>query len=167
MAEVETTAALLVMALRDLLDGEAALVRRLPDVEGSARDRALKTLIADDRSRSEGQRDTLRALLAGLDEGEGDSPNIWLRAILDDAGNDARTIAAGPLRDIALTGALRKAKQAERVSYETAVALAAQLGMGEAADRLHRIRDEEQAVDEALAEVLERLTGAHQGSPAP
>ena len=161
MAEVETAAALLVMALQDLLDGEAALVERLPDAEGSARDERLKALVTEDRSRSESQRDTLRALLRELEEDEGDSPNIWLRAILDDAANDAATIAAGPLRDIALTGALRKAKQAERVSYETAIALAAQLGRGEAAETLRRIRDEEQAADEALAEVLERLAGAH------
>lgn len=157
MAEVETPAALLVMALQDLLDGEAALVERLPDVEGSAREDGLKALIAEDRSRSEGQRDTLRTLLRELGEDDGDSPNVWLRAILDDAANDAATIAAGRLRDIALTGALRKAKQAERVSYETALALAAQLGMGEAAETLRRIRDEEQAADDALAKGLERL----------
>jgi ferritin-like metal-binding protein YciE len=161
MAEVETPAALLAMALQDLLDGEGALVERLPDVEGSARDDALKALIAEDRSRSKAQRDALRAMLRELGEDDGDSPNIWLRAILDDAANDARTIAAGRLRDIALTGALRKAKQAERVSYETAMALATQLGMDEAAEDLRRIRDEEQAADEALAKGLERLAGAH------
>lgn len=149
------------MALQDLLDGEAALVERLPDVEGSARDGALKALIAEDRSRSEGQRDSLRTLLRELGEDDSDSPNLWLRAILDDAANDAATIAAGPLRDIALTGALRKAKQAERVSYAAALALATQLRMGEAAEDLHRIRDEEQAADEALAKVLERLTAGH------
>ena len=160
MAEVATTEALLVMALQDLHDGEAALSERLPDVEGSARDQALKTLIAEDRSRSEGQRDRLRALLREMGEDQGDSPNIWLRAVLDDAANDAATVAAGPLRDIALTGALRKGKQSERVSYETAIALAARLGMAEAAETLRGIRDEEQAVDEALAQVLERLTGA-------
>ena len=160
MAEVATTEALLVMALQDLHDGEAALLERLPDVEGSARDQALKTLIAEDRSRSEGQRDRLRALLREMGEDQGDSPNIWLRAVLDDAANDAATVAAGPLRDIALTGALRKGKQSERVSYETAIALAARLGMAEAAETLRGIRDEEQAVDEALAQVLERLTGA-------
>lgn len=160
MAEVQTPEALLVMALQDLLDGEAALVGRLPDVEGSARDPAFKALIAEDRRRSEGQRDTLRTLLRQFGEGEGDSPNIWLRAILDDAGNDARTIVAGPLRDIALVGALRKGKQSERVSYETALALAEQLGMSDAAEALRGIRDAEQAADDGLAEALHRLTRA-------
>ncbi len=159
MAEVETAEALLVMALQDLLDGEVALVERLPDVEVSARDDALKALIAEDRRRSEGQRDILRALLRELGEDDGDSPNVWLRAILDDANNDAQTIAAGPLRDVALTGALRKGKQSERVSYETAIALAARLDMDAAAEELRRIRDEEQAADETLAEVLGRLAG--------
>ena len=70
---------------------------------------------------------------------------------------DAATIAAGPLRDIAITGALRKAKQSERVSYETALALADLLGLDEAAATLTTIRDEEQAADEALADILQRL----------
>lgn len=167
MAEVETARDLLIMALQDLLDGEMALVERLPSVDDAAREPEFKTLIADDRTRSQTQHDRLFSILQSLGEAAGDSPNIWLRAILDDADNDAQTIAAGPLRDIALVGALRKGKQSERVSYETALALAERLGLGDAADNLRRSRDEEQAADDALAHMLARLVeGLETGRPA-
>jgi ferritin-like metal-binding protein YciE len=85
------------------------------------------------------------------------APNIWLRAILDDADRDTENVEKGNLLDIALVGAIRKAKQAERVSYETAMALAANLGGADTAT-LEATRDEEAAADGALADCLVRLT---------
>jgi len=157
VAEVDTTRALLVMALQDLEDGEAALIERLPAVAQAARDEDLKALIEQDRVRGEAQHKRLCDTLEEFGEKAGESQNIWLRAILDDADNDAETIAAGPLRDIALTGALRKGKQSERVSYETALAFARRMDLPEAAQRLQACRDEEEAADEALAAILARL----------
>lgn len=160
MAEVETTQALLIMALKDLLDGEAALVERLAGVADASSDPEFKKLIMADRARSGSQRERLAAILEGLGENPEGTENVWLRAILDDADHDAATIARGALRDIALTGALRKAKQSERVSYETALALANQLDVVKAAEDLRGHRDEEQAADEALAAVLAKLVAA-------
>jgi ferritin-like metal-binding protein YciE len=160
MAEVETAQALLIMALKDLFDGEAALFERLGGVADASSDSELERLITEDRARSRSQRDHLAAVLEKLGEPPEGSENVWLRAILDDADNDASTIARGPLRDIALTGALRKAKQAERVSYETAMALAELIGLAEAMQTLRRHRDEEQAADETLAGLLTKLVAA-------
>ena len=157
MAEVKDPTALLVMAVRDLYDGESALAGRLASIRENASDPDFAAFIAADAERSTRQRGQLAAIARSLGEAPGGQANIWLRAILDDADNDAATITAGPLRDIALTGALRKAKQSERVSYETALALADLLGLDEAAATLTTIRDEEQAADEALADILQRL----------
>ena len=145
MAEVETPTALLVMALRDLHEGETALAGWLPAVRDSIADEGLAALVDEDHQRSERQRGDLASILDALGEMPGGPPNIWLRGILDDARNDMATIAAGPLLDIALAGALRKGKQSERVSYETAVGLAGLLGLNEAARILRTIRDEEAA----------------------
>lgn len=158
MAEVEDTEALLVMALRDLHDAEGALVGRLPGVRDNARTPSLTEFIGIDAERSARQREDIAKIVRSLGEAPGGQANIWLRAILDDADNDAATIAAGPLRDIALTGALRKGKQAERVSYETAITLAERLGHNQHAATLSAIRDEEQAADEALAVILAELS---------
>lgn len=159
VAEVDTIRALLVMALQDLAEGEAALIERLPAVADAVRDEDLRALIEQDRARSVAQQKRLCDILEEFGEKAGESENIWLRAILDDADHDAATIAAGPLRDIALTGALRKGKQSERVSYETALALARRMDLPGAAQHLQASRDEEEAADEALEAMLGRLVG--------
>lgn len=157
MAQVDNPTALLVMALQDLYDGEQAMAQRLPVVRDHVRTPALRSWIKEYAVRSHRQRDRLADIARSLDaEPQGDS-NIWLRAILDDADNDASSIAAGPLRDTALVGALRKAKQAERVSYETAMVLARRLSLHDALQRLTLVRDEEQTADDALAAMLEQM----------
>ena len=157
MAEVADTRALLLMALDDLADGERALLERLPVVFDHARDPAFRTFIEADRARSLEQYEGLAAIARAMGADLPGERNIWMRAVLDDAGNDAATIAEGPLRDVALVGALRKAKQSERVSYETALALARQLDLADASATLERIRDEESHADEALAAMLPAL----------
>ena len=157
MADVETARALLVMALQDLHDGEAALSERLSTVRDHGTHEELRACIAADQSRSAEQKRRLETMLHELRAEPGDAPNLWLRAILDDADNDASTISSGPLLDIALVGALRKGKQSERVSYETALALARTLALNEAASELASIRDEEQATDDELATILQQL----------
>lgn len=157
MAEVENARELLIMAIKDLHDGECAMVERLGPVREHASDPMMQELIAEDRSRSEDQRNTLEAIARALDGAPGEARNIWLRAILDDADNDARTIARGPWRDVALAGALRKGKQSQRVSYETAIALARRLEMPGWADTLDGMAVTAEATDTALGQVLERL----------
>lgn len=159
MAEVETARALLLMALTDLLDSQAALAERLPVVLANASDAAFKRVIAEDRDRSAGRRGDLDRMIRDLGGDPEAGPCIWMRAVLDDADNDAATIAQGVLRDIALAGALRKGKQSERVSYATAMALAERLELEDERAILTTMRDEAQRVDEALAELLRELCG--------
>jgi ferritin-like metal-binding protein YciE len=160
MPHVEDAAALLIMAVRDLYDGESALAGRLASVRSNVNDETLAAIVAADTERSLRQQEVLASVARALGQEPGGQSNIWLRAILDDADNDAATIEAGPLLDIALTGALRKAKQSERVSYETAIGLAQAIQHEDAAAALRAIRDEEQNTDEALAAVLEELCGS-------
>jgi ferritin-like metal-binding protein YciE len=157
MAEVEDVRALLVMAVQDLGDAEAAMVERLAAVRVNARDAELQDIIAADETLSADQQQVLAAIARELGAEPKGTRNIWLRAVLDDADNDAKTIAPGPLLDVALAGALRKGKQSERVSYETAVRLAERLDMDEAARALAAIRDAEAETDAALAEAQKRL----------
>jgi ferritin-like metal-binding protein YciE len=147
-------------ALQDLHDGECAMAGRLGEVRGHAADAAMRALIAEDAARSESQRNAIGAMARALDADPDGATNIWLRAILDDADNDAETIAAGPLRDIALAGALRKGKQSQRVSYETAVALARRLGREQDAGALAAMAEAAAATDAALAGALHRLSEA-------
>lgn len=159
MADVETIEALLVDALQDLLDAEKAMTERLPDIADHARDEVFRAQLDDIALQSDDQRRRLANLLERRGAAVEGASNIWLRAILDDAERDCDMVAAGNLLDIALVGAIRKGKQAERVSYETAMALAQALEVSDAAT-LETIRDEEAVADARLAELLPRLTQA-------
>ncbi len=103
---------------------------------------------------SRAQADTLRGTGEDLDG----PPNLWMAGILDDAERDTRSIAAGPFPDVALIGAIRKAKAAEIVSYETAVATAETLGSA-TAKICDAILREESDADAALHERLVALSG--------
>lgn len=157
MADVETLRELLILAIQDLADGEAQLIERVPSVSENIHDPGLAELIKRDVARSGEQRNALASMASELGAEASSTRNIWMRGILDDAENDARTIATGPLLDIALAGALRKAKQSERVSYETAIALAGALQMRDCAETLTGIRDAESETDYDLAESQIRL----------
>lgn len=160
MADVETPAALLVMAIRDLHDGEAAMASRLGTLRTKLDDTMLREIVRDEEHASVRRGDALAAIAQDLDADPGEAINIWMRAILDDADNDEATIARGRLRDIAVAGALRKAKQSQRVSYETAIALARGLRMLDAAASLSAMVEAAQAADDALGDALRRLSAA-------
>lgn len=156
MVDTSTPEQLLVVAVQDLHDAERAWIERLPEFAGKTL-RALAAFIETEQQRSAGQASRLMEVARGLEASPVGPPNIWLRAVLDDAARDASTIVAGPLRDIALVGAFRKGKQSERVSYETAIGLAEALAIPEAAALLAASRDEEAEADADLARILAAL----------
>lgn len=154
MAEIIDGQGFLLTAVQDLYDAECAMIERLPAIAEYVSDPTLARLLADDVARSREQAERL----AGIARDLGDEPkgpaNIWLRAILDDADRDIRSTAAGVLLDIALVGAIRKGKHAERVSYETAIALADALSRAEDSQLLQASRDEEERTDSGLQRLL-------------
>jgi ferritin-like metal-binding protein YciE len=156
MAKTGTTRNLLIVALQDLNDGEHAVVARIPSLAAGV-SQGLARYITEERARAERQCARLEQALGALEAPATDAPNIWLRAELDDAARDYETIVPGALRDIALVGAFRKAKQSERVSYETAVGLAAATGDADLESSLQLCRDEEETADAALARLLQDL----------
>jgi ferritin-like metal-binding protein YciE len=63
------------------------------------------------------------------------------------------------LRDLQLIGAAQRVEHYEVAAYGTAKAMAEQLGMTEAAERLGETLAEEEQADEKLTEVAEGLYG--------
>ncbi len=149
MADTDTPRALLIVALQDLHDAETAWVERSGALQHNASYR-IGTYLAEEARTAQAQAGRLTSAIAALNGKVEGPPNIWLRAILDDAARDADTIAAGPLRDTALVGAFRKGKQAERVSYETAIGLARRMHHDDLVRTLTVSRDEEARIDAAL-----------------
>lgn len=161
MPQVDSAKGLLIEALQDLADAARALAERGEALADSVSDEALRGLIRADLFHAEGEAAALAELLAGLEaeaEAEG-ARNIWLRAILDDADRDTETEAPGRWRDVALAGALRKGKQAQRVSYETAMALALREDLREMAATLEGLRNKAARMDAVLAARLREVVG--------
>ncbi len=154
MSRTGSAAALLHVALQDLHAGKAMQVERLGGLIEAVRDAELKALLADEAGRAGVQRDRLAAMA----DVSGAPENLWMKGVLDDAERDTKSHLPGLLVDVAVIGAVRKAKAAEIVSNETAIALAAteapaMLG----ALRANRV--EEIATDRALRERLLALSG--------
>ena len=146
----------MIVALQDLRDADLAWCERGPTLRAAAGD-AVGRFVITQVEQSTAHARQLAAMLERMGGDVDGEPNIWLRAILDDAERDIASIVAGPLRDTALVGAFRKGKQAQRVSLETAIALAAGLGQREDEATLTASRAAEQGADDDLAALLPRL----------
>lgn len=156
MSDTSTIAELFVVAIQDLYDAEQGWIERCTPLSESA-GKGLRTFLTDEHARATAQAQRLATILGDREAALAGQPNIWLRAILEDAARDATTIEAGALRDIALCGAFRKGKQSERVSYETAIGLAERLSDERARKVLNQCRDEEAEADARLKQLLDVL----------
>lgn len=140
-----------------MADAARALAERGDTLADAVSDGHLRKLIVADVRDAAEEAGTLIDLLIGLGADADGAKNIWLRAILDDACRDTGTEVRGRWRDVALVGALRKGKQAQLVSHETALALAGHLGETRMAEVLTGLRDDAARVDAALAKLLAAL----------
>lgn len=150
MSLTASRAALLHVALQDLRAGKQLLLDRLAALADAAADFGLQDVIERDRVNA-------RRHAARLDEMAdlGSPPaNLWMTGILDDADRDAQSHQPGAILDTALIGALRKAKAAEIVSIETAMALA-----GSEAPEMLPSLSANHAEDRAIETKLARLLG--------
>jgi ferritin-like metal-binding protein YciE len=156
MTTIASTASLLHAAVQDLHAGKADAATRLLRLAEHATDPELAELLGREAGRAGEQAQRIAGTGA-----DGDGPrNLWMTGILDDAERDTRQTQAGRLLDIALIGAMRKAKAAEIVSSETAIALAEALADAPLAAVVRANHGEEIATDRALKAMLERLAGS-------
>jgi ferritin-like metal-binding protein YciE len=153
MVLIASAPSLLHTAVQDLHAGKVDATKRLPRLAEHATDRDLAELIGREAGRAGEQ----ARRLTGTGADVGGSRNLWMAGILDDAERDTRATQPGRLLDIALVGAIRKAKAAEIVSSETAMALAEALSDATIAAAVSANRAEEIATDRALKDVLVRL----------
>jgi ferritin-like metal-binding protein YciE len=143
MVTTSSAAALLHVALQDLHAGKEAQAVRLPALAAQCHDAVLKKLVDAEAARAASQAARIRGVAANVTGTE----NLWMAGILDDAE-----------RDIALIGAIRKAKAAEIVSSETAMALAREVDVSDLLVAVTANRTEEIETDRGLKSRLALLT---------
>ncbi|NTZ42670.1 hypothetical protein G7A66_06135 [Altererythrobacter sp. SALINAS58] len=146
---------LLVVALQDLREGRLVILHRLPDVAAAVRDEAVRGAFDQLIARADDE----KAQFAGMSSDPGGEPNLWAGGILDDACRDASSNAAGPVRDVALIGAIRKLLASDIVSLETAIVLS-RSGNDNDVAALEDMRQAGVEANEFLGEQLPRLTRA-------
>jgi len=158
MTQLATTPlALLILAVQDLHDGDCAWADRIRGIADRIEDERFAAIMQSEIGQGRERAGRLQAIAIALRMDIAGAENIWLRAILEDAHRDTTMIEQGPLLDIALIGAFRKGVQAERVSYETAMALAHSLGLDDAEQALTMSRDQLAGMDETLAGLLREI----------
>lgn len=153
MTLIASRASLLHTALQDLHAGKEDAAARLPKLADAAGDAGLAELLRAEAGRAGEQ----ARRLAGSGGDMSGTRNLWMAGILDDAERDTRQTEPGPLLDIALIGAVRKAKAAEIVSSETAIALAGAVDEAEIGAAVATNKVEEIEADRALKALLEEL----------
>lgn len=151
-----SAAALLHVALEDLHAGKRAQAERLPAIAAKGSDPRLRDILGSEARRAGAQAERIEH--AGVVPGS--QKNLWMAGILDDAERDTGQIQPGWLLDIAMIGAIRKAKAAEIVSSETAIALAVETGVTDLGAVVRANRDDEIATDRALKALLVELAEA-------
>lgn len=154
MTRTSSKAALLHIALQDLHAGKLLLHQRLLAIAAAATDHLLRNAIEADAAQAAVQAERLVAAAGDM----AGPKNLWMTGILDDADRDADSHQPGVILDIALIGAIRKAKAAEIVSSETALALARETGQDAILAAVTANHREEIGTDRALKERLQALT---------
>jgi ferritin-like metal-binding protein YciE len=155
MTQLATTPlALFILAVQDLHDGDCVWSDRVRGIADRIEDDRFAAVMQSEIGQGRERAGRLQTIATAQRFDIAGAENIWLRAILEDAHRDTTMIEQGPLLDIGLIGAFRKGVQAERVSYETAVALAHSLGLDDAERALTTSRDQLVGTDETLAGLL-------------
>ncbi|WP_419826333.1 DUF892 family protein [Sphingomonas sp.] len=147
--------ALLHVALQDIHAGKIDAAERLLVLAAACDDPALAEIVRAEALRAAGQARRIRD--AGVDVSG--PANLWMAGILEDAERDTRQTQPGRLLDVALVGAIRKAKAAEIVSSETAIALAREVGVTDLLAVSEENLGEEIETDRSLKARLAALTG--------
>ncbi len=150
MSKTASYDTLLTVCIQDLYAAEVLLRDTVPDVAKHANAPALARHL--DRIST----DVERAIdaLAATGRHEGGDENLWMAGICKDMRRDTTSIEPGVLLDAAMIGAVRKAKAAQIVSYDTAIAVARALAKEDIAEALVAIRQRAVTANRGLARLL-------------
>lgn len=150
--KVEGMQQLLVEELQDLYDAEKQLVRALPKMAKSASNAELENAFREHLEVTRGQVQRIEQIFESMDMRARSKPCRGMKGLVEEAQE-----IMGEQEDIALDagliGAGRKVEHYEMAGYESARALAQQLGMRDAAQLLQETLQEEMETDRLLARI--------------
>lgn len=157
MSKLETLRDGLLDELRDLFSAENQLLKALPKMEKKATDAKLKQALGSHLEETKGQVERLQKIAGILGEKLTGKTCKAMQGLVEEGSevieeesdNDA-------LLDVLLVGAARRVEHYEMAAYETAHAMAKELGEDEVVQLLSETLSEEVAADQKLMSLLER-----------
>ncbi len=148
---------LLVEDLQDLFDAEKQLVRAIPKMAKAAADEELVSALRNHLEVTKGQVQRLEKIFESMDMRAKSKPCKGMKGIVEEGSEQLQEDHEESIMDSAISAAARKVEHYEMVGYESARALATQLGMREAAQLLDETLREEMQADKELAQISKRL----------
>jgi ferritin-like metal-binding protein YciE len=143
--------------IRDLLDAEKQLVRALPRMAKAASDDELQNALREHLEQTRGQVQRLEQVFELMEERPRGKPCQGMKGIVQEGEEMLEEEQSEAIMDAAIAGAGRKVEHYEMAGYESARALAQQLGMKQAAELLQETLREEMQADKTLAQISKRL----------
>jgi len=148
---------LLVDELQDLYDAEKQLVRALPKMAKSASNEELESAFRQHLEVTRGQVQRLEQIFESMDMRAKSKPCKAMKGLVEEAQEMIGEQDQDAVLDTGLIGCGRKVEHYEMAGYESARALAQQLGMREAAQLLQETMREEMEADRMLSQLSKRV----------
>jgi len=148
---------LLVEELQDLYDAEKQLVRALPKMAKSASNEELESAFRQHLEVTRGQVQRLEQIFESMDLRAKSKPCRAMKGLVEEAQEMIGEQDEEVVLDAGLIGCGRKVEHYEMAGYESARALAQQLGMRDAAQLLQETMREEMEADRMLSQLSKRI----------
>jgi ferritin-like metal-binding protein YciE len=152
---------LLVDELRDLFDAEKQLVRALPKLAKAASDEELTAAFREHLEVTKGQVARLEQIFESMDLRAKSKPCHGMKGLVEESQEMMEEDFEDGVMDTALIGCARRVEHYEMAAYESARAMAQQLGMKDAAQLLQETMREEMEADKTLGTISKRLLKAN------
>ena len=150
---VSTIQELFVEELRDIYHAEKQLVKALPKMAKAAAHPKLKEAFTSHLAETRGQVERLEEVFGLLDAGKRSKPCEAMEGLLEEARSMMEEVKDPQVLDVGMIVGAQKVEHYEIASYGSLVALATQLGHGDAAKLLSQTLAEEKAADSKLNEL--------------
>jgi ferritin-like metal-binding protein YciE len=158
--QIEGLQELLVDELQDLFDAEKQLVRALPKLVKAASDEELTAAFREHLEVTKGQVARLEQVFESMDMRAKSKPCHGMKGLVEESQEMMEEDFEDGVMDTALIGCARRVEHYEMAAYESARAMAQQLGMKDAAQLLQETMREEMEADKTLGTISKRLLKA-------
>jgi len=156
-ANIEDLRTLYDSNLKKALDMEQKITKALPDLIENSTDAELTDALRTHLQETEGHVEKVRSLLEA-DAGEAETETCKvINGLTTEASDTIKDVTDDSIRNIALIGAAQQVEHHEIAVYGTLRRWAEILGLDDDASVLLSIQEEEEAADEMLTEISERV----------